>query len=221
MASKKKQASSSELGHIPTDQEEMLSRIGHVTRSLHNTLTGDELENVLGKVATDIPTTRDRLHYVTKMTEEAADKVLNATDAATPLQTEIADTAAKLEEKWAQSLASGKLSAENSQQAQETLDFLKLTAKNTAETKALIMEVVLAQDFQDLTGQVINKITTLAEDLETQLVQVLVDFAPESQSGEKKHTKGGLMNGPQINSNAENIVTDQAQVDDLLDNLGF
>lgn len=206
---------------LPSVQGDLLNRIGHVTRTLHDSLAGNELTSILDEVATtEIPNTRDRLNYVTKMTDEAANKVLNATDSATPLQNEMTVAAEKLEKKWTKSLENSSLNDELNAQAQETLDFLKLTAKNTAETKALIMEIVLAQDFQDLTGQVINKIIYLAENLEKQLVQVLVDFSPEVKT-EVKAEGQALMNGPQIDKNAENIVVNQEQVDDLLDSLGF
>ncbi|MDB5920665.1 MAG: cheZ, partial [Massilia sp.] len=74
-------------------------------------------------------------------------------------------------------------------------------------------------DFQDLTGQVITKVTTIAHNLERQLVQMLVDFAPAEM---KRDIDNGLLNGPQINPNGNNdVVADQGQVDDLLDSLGF
>lgn len=76
----------------------------------------------------------------------------------------------------------------------------------------------MAQDFQDLTGQVIKKITTLVQDLERQLVQVLVDFSPQV----KKEETSSLLNGPQIDpTNTIDVVANQEQVDDLLDSLGF
>jgi chemotaxis protein CheZ len=81
------------------------------------------------------------------------------------------------------------------------------------------MDIMMAQDFQDLTGQVIKRITGIAQNLEKQLVQVLVDFAPAEV---KREFDNSLLNGPQIKpeGNAE-VVADQGQVDDLLDSLGF
>jgi chemotaxis protein CheZ len=77
----------------------------------------------------------------------------------------------------------------------------------------------MAQDFQDLTGQVISRITGIAQNLEKQLVQVLVDFAP---SEIKRELDNGLLNGPQIKPEGNSdVVADQGQVDDLLDSLGF
>jgi chemotaxis protein CheZ len=197
------------------ENDDMLNRIGHVTRALHDSLRGLGLDKIMEQVAHDIPDARDRLNYVARMTEQAAERVLNATDAATPLQTELATGATALEEL----LANASLKNEYNQVAEETLTFLALTAKNTSETKALLMEIMMAQDFQDLTGQVIKKITGLAQELEQQLVQVLVDFSPTTA---KKEADTGLLNGPQVNlEKAVDAVASQEQVDDLLDSLGF
>ncbi len=213
------QAANSETMPMVTEQDEMLNRIGHVTRELHNNLMGLGLDKILDQVAHDIPDARDRLNYVAKMTEQAAEKVLNATDVALPLQEEIAKSAAKLEKDWQEILANPSLKSEYNEKVEETLAFLKLTAKNTTETKALLMDIMMAQDFQDLTGQVIKKITGLAQDLERQLVQVLVDFSPTTKK--EKTPNDALLNGPQINPEAHNVVASQEQVDDLLDSLGF
>ncbi len=76
---------------------DMLTRIGQATRLLHDSLSGLGLDSILDKVAKDIPDARDRLHYVARMTEQAAERVLNATDIAIPLQTELASAATVLE----------------------------------------------------------------------------------------------------------------------------
>lgn len=201
--------------------DEMLHRIGQVTRSLHDSLRGLGLDKLLEQVAHDIPDARDRLNYVARMTEQAAERVLNATDEAIPLQTKLATEATALEDRWKEALAIPSLKSEYNQVADETLAFLAMTSKHTAETKALLMDIMMAQDFQDLTGQVIKKITSLAQDLEMQLVQVLVDFSPSSPKKEVERN-ATLMNGPQVNrEKAVDVVASQEQVDDLLDSLGF
>jgi chemotaxis protein CheZ len=81
------------------------------------------------------------------------------------------------------------------------------------------MDIMMAQDFQDLTGQVIKRVTELAHHLEQQLVQMLIDFAPADI---KREVTSGLLNGPQINPTGNSdVVANQGQVDDLLDSLGF
>ena len=207
--------------------EDMLSRIGHVTRILHDSLSGLGLDKIMAQVALDIPDARDRLNYVAKMTEQAAERVLNATDVAIPLQTELAAEATKIQQRWKEVLANPSLKSEYDPVAEETLVYLSMIEKNTAETKALLMDIMMAQDFQDLTGQVIKKITALAQDMERHLVQVLIDFSPSVAKPilTKKETetasKDVLMNGPQIDPNAVDVVASQEQVDDLLDSLGF
>jgi chemotaxis protein CheZ len=205
------------MPHIPP-HDEMLNRIGMVTRALHDNLSGLGFDKMLEQVAQEIPDARDRLNYVARMTEQAAERVLNATDEATPLQTELATNGAALEQKWREILARPSLKSEYNVVVEETLTFLALTEKNTTTTKALLMDIMMAQDFQDLTGQVIKKITSLAQDLEKQLVQVLVDFSPAVT----KKEDDSLMNGPQIDpKNTVDVVASQEQVDDLLDSLGF
>lgn len=204
---------------LTVDAVPILTRIGHVTRALHDNLGNLGFDKILEQVATDIPDARDRLNYVARMTEQAAVRVLNATDLANPLQDEMAKHATDLKQSWSKTLTAPSLKSEYNAVAEQTLEFVAVTEKNTEETKALLMEIMMAQDFQDLTGQVIKRITALAQDIEQQLVQVLIDFSPEAI---KKQSDSGLMNGPQIDPhNTQDVVATQAQVDDLLDSLGF
>jgi len=124
-----------------------------------------------------------------------------------------------LKAKWEDTLAKKSVKCEYNAVANETLEYLALADKNTEATKALLMDIMMAQDFQDLTGQVIKRVMELAQELETQLVQVLVDFSPEVK---KETNDDSLMNGPQVNAeNKADVVSNQEQVDDLLDSLGF
>lgn len=199
-------------------QEEMLNRIGQMTRNLHDTLRGLGFDKLLEKAANDIPDAKDRLQYVAKMTEQAAERVLNAVDKALPLQDEAADASEKLKQQWQQIVASPSFKREYDAAAQQTLGFLNDASRNTDITKQLLMEIMMAQDFQDLTGQVIKKIIELAQGLEQQLLQILIDYTPTAG---KKDTDG-LLNGPQINPEvSHDAVANQEQVDDLLESLGF
>ena len=198
--------------------EEFLSRIGHMTRALHESLRGLGLDKLIEKAASDIPDARDRLDYVARLSEDAAQKVLNATDAASPLQDQIAGDAKQLSASWNGLLAAGASDEQWRALALQTVAALDGAAAGSSETKAHLMDIMMAQDFQDLTGQVIKKVTSIAQNLEKQLVQMLIDFAPEQM---KKEIDNGLLNGPQIDPTRENVVADQEQVDDLLDSLGF
>ncbi|WP_198119380.1 protein phosphatase CheZ [Massilia rhizosphaerae] len=203
-----------------TSPDEVLSRIGHMTRALHESLRGLGLDKLIEKAASDIPDARDRLDYVVRLSEQSAKRVLDATDAANPLQDGIDDRAAELSRSWQALLAApGNADGAWRELAERTVASLAESRSAAVATKGHLMDIMMAQDFQDLTGQVISRITGIAQNLEKQLVQVLVDFAP---SEIKRELDNGLLNGPQINpeGNSE-VVADQGQVDDLLDSLGF
>lgn len=208
---------SSEVSH---SEEDMVHRIGQMTRSLHESLRDLGLDQMIEKAAQDIPDARDRLNYVATMTEQAADRVLNATDIANPLQDTIASQAAALETRWKDVMKNTSVKSEYNEAAEETLVFLKATIENSNATKAQLLDIMMAQDFQDLTGQVIKKITELAHSIEQELVRALVDFAPNKPV--PAPSDDGLLNGPQIKPESTvNVVSNQEQVDDLLDSLGF
>ncbi len=209
---------SAECGH-DASHDEMLLRVGQMTRSLHDSLRVLGFDKLLERAAHDIPNVRDRLDYVSRMTEQAAQRVLNATDTAAPLQMQIEVGASALTAQW-QAALDGPFDGDDYRaNVAQTLAYLNQTRTASGATRQHLQDIMMAQDFQDLTGQVIKKVTELACGLEQQLVQLLMDFSPS----EGKHEGGsGLLNGPQINPAVSNdVVSDQSQVDDLLESLGF
>ena len=201
------------------NEADILTRVGQLTRDLHINLSGLGFDKLLKSATESMPNARDRLDYVAKMTEQAADRVLNAVDIASPLQSEILDKGQCLEKKWQAVLATTSFKKEYNDTASETLAFLQTTIKNSEETKQQLLDIMMAQDFQDLTGQVIKKVMALAQDIEKQLLQVLVDFKEPTHV--RAEADNSLLNGPQIDQAAEGIVSDQEQVDDLLASMGF
>jgi len=201
------------------EHDEMLARVGQITRTLHDSLRELGLDKVVEKATHDIPDVRERLNYVARMTEQAAQRVLNATDTAIPLQERIDAGADEVLNGWHAALKAPFSEANYRDMATLTMQCLIDMRTDTSATKQQLLEIMMAQDFQDLTGQVIRKVTDLAHGLEQQLVQLLIDYSPAEV---KRETGSGLLNGPQINPvNKSDVVADQSQVDDLLDSLGF
>ncbi len=198
---------------------DVMSRVGHLTRMLHDALRELGYDRLLEETAASIPDARDRLDYVVKMTEQAAVRALNATEAAQPIQERLGSDAARLSANW-QKLFDKQLSVDEFKTlVAGTRDYLADVPKQTQATNAQLLEIMMAQDFQDLTGQVIKKITKLAQDMEQQLVHLLVDLVPPKVRSE---IDTGLLNGPVVNAAAgPEVVTSQNQVDDLLASLGF
>lgn len=197
----------------------VFTRIGHMTRQLHDTMRALGYDRLLADTANAIPDARQRLSYIATKTEEAASRVLNATDIAKPIQDSLHDRSMLLARRWDKMFGNELSKDEFKRLAEETRGFLKDVPQQTAATNEQLMEIMMAQDFQDLTGQVIKKVVELAQNLESQLLQVLVETIPEARRHEAPE---GLMNGPVINSEGRpDVVNSQEQVDDLLESLGF
>ena len=196
----------------------MFSHIGHLTRKLHDTLRELGLDKSLEKAASEIPDARDRLSYVATMTEQAAERTLNALDVAKPLQDGISDEASKLAAQWDKLFANQLSIEEFKGLVHSTRAHLNTTVDHSNKIGSQLLEIMMAQDFQDLTGQVIKKILTMSKDMEQHLLDFLLMFSPQGV----KQEDSSLLNGPVVNAEGRSdVVTDQAQVDDLLESLGF
>jgi chemotaxis protein CheZ len=207
------------VGAESSEHDEMLARVGQITRTLHDSLRELGFDKVLEKATVEIPDVRERLNYVARMTEQAAQRVLNATDTAIPLQERIDEGADEILNGWQATLKAPFSESNYRDMATLTMQCLADMRNDTSATKQQLLDIMMAQDFQDLTGQVIRRVTELAHGLEQQLVQLLIDYSPAEV---RRETNSGLLNGPQISpANKSDVVVDQGQVDDLLDSLGF
>lgn len=197
----------------------VFSSLGHMTRNLHNTLRELGYDKSIETAAAAIPDTRDRLNYIAAMTEKAAERALSATEVAQPLQDKLEAGATGLSAKWDRMFARQLSVDEFKQLVTDTRAYLGEVPNHTKATNTQLMEIMMAQDFQDLTGQVIKKVIDLAQQVERQLLQLLIESTPAEKRNEVSE---GLLNGPVVNASGRtDIVTNQQQVDDLLDSLGF
>ncbi|AMX03201.1 protein phosphatase CheZ [Microbulbifer thermotolerans] len=214
--------------------DDLVQRIGQLTRMLRDSMRELGLDKEVEKAAQAIPDARDRLNYVAAMTEQAADRALNAVDRAQPLQNEIESRAEALDKRWQDWFENPKELDEARELVKETRAYLQAVPAMARETSKELLEIMMAQDFQDLTGQVIKKMMEVIQEVERQLLQVLLESVPEGEEREalrqrleknaaesRKREEDTLVNGPQIHSDGEDIVSNQNQVDDLLNELGF
>lgn len=197
----------------------VFNRIGVMTRQLHDALRALGADKPLNEAVKAMPDVRQRLNYIAQMTEQAASRVLNATDIAKPIQDALMLDVAALERKW-ESLYANELSVDEFKAlAGETRGFISRVGQSSKATSDQLLEIMMAQDFQDLTGQVIKKVVDLAQQLEAELLGILLEVTPPEKRVPKIE---GLMNGPVINAKGrDDVVSTQEQVDDLLDSLGF
>ena len=205
-----------ESGDVDAAGEHLFQRVGQLTRTLHDALRELGYDRKIASAANSLPDARDRLAYIATLTGQAAEKVLGAVELAQTEQQRI-DTAARgLDSRWAKLYANELGVDEFKALAGETRAFLAALPGQTAATQQHLHEIMMAQDFHDLTGQVIKKVVELAGTLETNLVALLV----ETQQSEKKPDAMWL-NGPAIPSAGADVVRSQVEVDSLLESLGF
>ena len=199
----------------------MFDRLGAIVRQLHDSLNELGYDRTLAEVAEEITDSKSRLEYVATLTEQAANKVLNAIDEGMPVQDELLKSAREIDTSWTL-LFAGKLSIEEFKVlAGDSRQFAARVASATEAEKARLMDIMMAQDFQDITGQIIKKVITISQKLEIELAQLLRDNAPaefkEKEKVKEKDKPVDLMAGPAVPASA----MQQDDVDDLLADLGF
>ena len=191
---------------------EVFQQLGTITRLLHDTLQQLGVMPMLQHAADGIPDARSRLSDVATKTAAAADKVLTSVDQAkaehVSISAQTRSLAAALAVDPVQAVASGAV-----------LNFVNEVEARTQRIDAHLTDIMMAQDFHDLTGQVVAKVVALANDLETSLVKLLVQVVPPEQ---REKVDLAVLNGPVVDSEGRSdVVNNQGEVDDLLASLGF
>ena len=203
---------------------ELFAEIGKLTRQLHDSLTNFNLDSRLNDLATaDIPDAKERLNYVITRTEEAANKTMDAVESIFPVVDNIADQVRAVNPAWAK-LMNNEIDLKEFKSLCVDIDKLLLTTgKETSNIHSLMTDVLMAQDFQDLTGQVIRKVIDLVREVEDSLINMLTAFGISTDNVNTKPKVGdNLVEGPIVNTeDRDDVVEDQDDVDDLLSSLGF
>lgn len=198
-----------------------MQRIADLTRALHASMHELGLDKQVEQAARAIPDARDRLEYIAAATQQAADRALSAIEVAQPVQTLLAERARALSERWAKAPPTA-TRAEGL--VAETRSYLDALPAQTRIIGAQLHEILMAQDFQDLTGQVIMKLVELIHRIERELLEVLVEHheGEEGAAPGDAAARGTRLDGPQVRpGDHPDVVTDQAQVDALLEQMGF
>ncbi|MEC5161415.1 chemotaxis protein CheZ [Janthinobacterium sp. CG_23.3] len=195
----------------------MFERLGGIVRLLHDSLRELGYDKALTEASSQIVDAQDRLEYVASLTEQAANKVLNTLDDGMPAQDALSKKAKDMDGRWT-ALFAGKLSLDEFKTlAGDSKQFAQTVTEATEAEKARLLEIMMAQDFQDITGQLIKKVVMITKTVEHELAELLRDNAPPAMREKLAHKPVVLMQGPSVPSAA----LDQDNVDDLLADLGF
>ena len=191
---------------------EVFQQLGSITRLLHDTMQQLGVMPRLQVAADGLPDARSRLHYIASKTAAAAEKVLNSVDAAKVDHRAIAEATREI----------GRAIVANPVKAVAggaVLNFVRDVEERSARIDDHLTDIMLAQDFHDLTGQVVAKVVTLANDLEDSLLKLLVSVVPLAKRAE---VDASALSGPVVNPEGRaDVVANQGEVDDLLASLGF
>ncbi|QAU33464.1 protein phosphatase CheZ [Janthinobacterium sp. 17J80-10] len=207
-------AAAAGVAHAPeTVDASMYERLGSIVRQLHDSLRSLGYDKSLAEANSQISDAQDRLAHIAALTEQSAVKVLNTLEAAMPAQEAMIRQGREMEERWAR-LFAGKIGIDEFKVlAADARAFSASVAAEGEREKARLLEIMMAQDFQDLTGQIIKKVVGVTQGIEQDLARLLLDNAPAPVK--EKHVE--LMAGP----STPGVALVQGDVDDLLADLGF
>ncbi len=203
-------------------KSQLFQEVGRLTRQLHDTLRNFEMDSKLSEMTNnEIPDAKERLQYVINMTEEAADKTLTAVENLLPVSEQLTQQASELADKWGRFLDKEMPYEEFKQMSQEIALHFVESKKGLDQVYSGLNEILMAQSFQDITGQIIRRVIGLVQDMEDSLVELIRISGKKSQSNEtvEKELPGPVV--PGVDDKAGDVASNQDEVDDLLSSLGF
>lgn len=205
-------------------ENSLFHELGKMTREIHESIQNFRMDSRIADLAeTDIPDAKDRLEYVITMTENAANTVLGVVERSSPLAEKLSDQSKNLNEQW-QKFRRRELDANGLREmGQDVESFFAESDRMMTDLLSGFTEVLMAQDFQDLTGQIIRRVINLVDEIESNLVELIKiqgeNYQREEKVVEKTET---VLDGPQIpGKESDEVMKGQDDVDDLLASLGF
>lgn len=217
------------LNLINTAREEgIYHEVGKMTRQLHDSLNSFTQETRLDELTEDeIPDARARLRHVITLTQKSADRSLGAVEKTLPKCDQLSERITKLGSSW-QDFKRREMSVDQFRALSVELEaFFTDAEQDTVDIRDGLNEIMMAQDFQDLTGQIISRVIELVEEVEGNLVELVritgTKFSGTEEKDSSKDKKPDIeAAGPAIPGvGKSDLVSGQDEVDDLLSSLGF
>ncbi len=194
----------------------MYEGLGHVVRALHDALTYVGADDALAEATHEFPSARERLIHVAELTEKAANTVLNKVDETLPIQQKIESEATALAQQWEANAVENLTKEQLLALGAQTRAHLAASSVASATMQQALTDIMMAQDFQDLTGQLIKKVVAVLERTETDLLRLLISGAPADKVA--AIPKPEELAGPGA---VGDVAMDQSDIDAMLADLGF
>ncbi len=205
-------------------QRDLFDEVGKLTRQLHSALVDFQVDSRLIELAnTDIPDAKERLTYVIDMTEQAANKTMDAVEECLPLSDALSTNLQNVKPAWDKLMRRDLALHEFKSLCHDVQHFMQQSEADACRLRELLNQILMAQDFQDLTGQMIRRVIELVREVENSLVSMLTVFGEQPLDEIRgKEEKSIEAEGPILNAEKrEDVVNGQDEVDDLLSSLGF
>lgn len=193
-------------------RDERIDKIGQATARLHRILKELGHTRHLEKSASTMPDARERLSFIDKSMHDASERTISAVEASLPLTSQNRTTCSEL----SMHLADANFT-EQPALIQEAISKLGEIAMAEESVHHNLMQIMEAQEFRDVAGQMVNKIVDAAVEIETILLDILKEYAPNSK--DSLISTEGLTAGP--GKQTQDSVNGQDEVDDLLASLGL
>ena len=215
-----------DIHNVSTDV--LFDKVGTLTRQLHDSLEEFQLDTRLESLANEeFPDARQRLNYVIEMTDKAANRTMDAVEACLPLVDSFTDRIQQVSPGWKNLMTRDLQLGQFKELCRFIDDFLQVSVIDADILRQYLTEILMAQDFQDLTGQMIRRVINLVQEVEVKLVEMLTMFSStaalkNSDCDSVESLTGIEAEGPIINASERiDVVDGQDGVDDLLSSLGF
>jgi len=227
--SKDDEAISHIVGDLTTLRESSLyQELGMLTREIHDSITRFGNDERIAQLANeDIPDAKQRLNFIVTKTDEAAHRTIDAAEETMTVINGLSAEAVEIRNRWSQ-FRNRELSKEKFIALSDEINqFFDSVVVQSSTVNNQMTEIMVAQDYQDITGQMINRVVTMVKEVEAKLVRLvaissLAEVPPESEKDEPKTSNGEKAEGPQLlNADKKIVVSSQSDVDDLLASLGF
>ncbi len=193
-------------------EKALFQDVGRLTRQLHESLTNFQLDSRVANMATaDFPDARDRLDKVIEMTEKSAHRTMDLVEEAVPVVEQLMTASGEVAERWSKV---DQKAAPSAELVAETRHCLAQSAEQAGSLRTTFSDVMIAQNFQDLSGQIIRDIIRLVKEVEDTLVNMVRISGGSAELVEQQ------ADARRRREDSERV-SNQDDVDDILSSLGF
>ena len=212
------------VGELTTLRESALyQELGKLTREIHDSINAFGNDERIAELAQEtIPDAKERLNFIVTKTDEAAHRTMEGAEAAMQSMDGLSESASVLRERW-DKFRNRQLSKEEFITLNDDIDqFLASFGDQAQAINSKMTDIMLAQDYQDITGQMIKQVVTMVQEVEEKLVRLVTISGALNVDKKVKTGSGEIAEGPQLpTADKSEVATSQNDVDDLLASLGF